>query len=434
MSGPKTARYTLTKEQQENLAAQNKCDNNIVSGISRFRNAVAKVNSVKRKIKVWSNSGNEENFPEIAEVTKAVESLDEQIQKIKEEFGTVLSYRRKFSSTPSKKALSEKEAILSQVNKLTKFSADIENDINAIKNIVEHINDDILYNIEKALPAAFNMNWDPESKEIMLKKSLYQKLSSLLKMELSEKLKQKVRSALKKSEGIKSYEYLCNFNAVTVVPLIDECNSYIHMQSEFGKEFDDLKNRYSSLCKLLEIHQDEFIFSTEGLNDLKNEVAFLEAELLQVQEEQYIADSIDEVMMEMGYNLIGHKVTRKDNGKRFRDELYEFKEGTVINVRYDDDGKIAMELGGTDNVDRLPDEGEISGLCDNMADFCNKFTEFEKRLAEKGVICKERLLHLPPTAEYAQIINTAEYTSVQADNKAQHHKKTSKKRLYKSEE
>jgi len=434
MSGPKTARYTLTKEQQENLAVQNKCDNNIVSGISLFRNAVAKVNSVKRKIKVWSNSGNEENFPEIAEVTKAVESLDEQIQKMKEEFGTVLSYRRKFSSTPSKKALSEKEAILSQVNKLTKFSADIENDINAIKNTVERINDDILYNIEKALPAAFNMNWNPESKEITLKKSLYQKLSSLLKMELTEKLKQKVHTVSKKLEGIKSYEYLCNFNAVTVVPLIDECNSYIHMQSEFGKEFDDLKNRYSSLCKLLEIHQDEFIFSTEGLNDLKNEVAFLEAELLHMQEEQYIADSIDEVMMEMGYNLIGHKVTRKSNGKRFRDELYEFKEGTVINVRYDDDGKIAMELGGTDNVDRLPDEGEISGLCDNMADFCSKFTEFEKRLAEKGVICKERLLHLPPTAEYAQIINTTEYTSVQADNKAQNHKKTSKKRLCKSEE
>ena len=63
-----------------------------------------------------------------------------------------------------------------------------------------------------------------------------------------------------------------------------------------------------------------------------------------------------------------------------------------------------------------------------------KFTEFEKRLAEKGVICKDRLLHLPPSAEYAQIINTTEYTSVQADNKAQNHKKTSKKRLYKSEE
>lgn len=431
MSGPKTSRYKLTKEQQENLAAQNKCDNKIFSGISNFRKVVAKVNSLKNKVNSFNNSGNEEAFPEIIAVNKAINELEEQIQKLKEEFGTVLSYRRKFSSTPSKKALSEKEAILSRVNKLTKFSENIENDVRTIQGTVERINNDILYSIEKALPSAFNMNWDSDSKEIALKKSLYQKLNSLLKVELSEKLKQKVRSALKKSEGIKSYEYLCNFNAVTVIPLVDECNSYIHMQSEFGNEFDELKNRYISLCKLFEIHQNEFIFSTEGLNDLKNEVAFLEAELLHAQEEQYIADSIDEVMIDMGYNLIGHKVTRKSNGKRFRDELYEFKEGTVINVRYDDDGKIAMELGGTDNVDRLPDEGEISGLCDNMADFCNKFTEFEKRLAEKGVICKERLLHLPPTAEYAQIINTAEYTSVQADNKAQHHKKT---RLYKSEE
>lgn len=434
MSGPKTARYTLTKEQQENLAAQNKCDNKIFSGISNFRKVVAKVNSLKNKVNSLTNSGNEEAFPEITTINKEIDDIETQIQKTKEEFKTVLSYSRNFSSTPSKKALSEKEAILSQVNKLTKFSADIENDINAIKNTVERINDDILYNIEKALPSAFNMDWDSDSKEITLKKSLHQKLNSLLNMELSEKLKQKVHSALKKSEGIKSYEYLCNFDAITVIPLTDECNSYIHMQSEFGNEFNELESRYISLCKLLEINQNEFIFSAAGLNDLKNEVTFLESELLRIQEEQHIADSIDEVMMDMGYNLIGHKLSRKSNGKRFRDELYEFKEGTVINVRYDDDGKIAMELGKADSLDRLPDEGEISGLCDNMADFCSKFTEFEKRLAEKGVICKDRLLHLPPSAEYAQIINTTEYTSVQADNKAQNHKKTSKKRLYKSEE
>ena len=44
-----------------------------------------------------------------------------------------------------------------------------------------------------------------------------------------------------------------------------------------------------------------------------------------------------------------------------------------------------------------------------MISFCDKFTEFEKRLAAKGIVCKNRVSHLPPKAEYAQIINTSDY-------------------------
>ena len=72
-------------------------------------------------------------------------------------------------------------------------------------------------------------------------------------------------------------------------------------------------------------------------------------------------------------------------------------------------GKIAMELGGIDSTDRLPSSSEASKLEDEMAAFCDKFTEFEKRLAAKGIVCKNRVSHLPPKAEYAQIINTSDY-------------------------
>ena len=44
-----------------------------------------------------------------------------------------------------------------------------------------------------------------------------------------------------------------------------------------------------------------------------------------------------------------------------------------------------------------------------MVAFCDKFTEFEKRLAAKGIVWKNRVSHLPPKAEYAQIINTSDY-------------------------
>ena len=152
-----------------------------------------------------------------------------------------------------------------------------------------------------------------------------------------------------------------------------------------------------------------FEVSENGIANLKAEISKLEAEALENSEQEYIAETIDEVMEEMGYDLIGSREVTKKSGKRFRDELYTFSEGTAVNIRYDNQGKIAMELGGIDSTDRLPSSSEASRLEDEMVAFCDKFTEFEKRLAAKGIVCKNRVSHLPPKAEYAQIINTSDY-------------------------
>ena len=68
-----------------------------------------------------------------------------------------------------------------------------------------------------------------------------------------------------------------------------------------------------------------------------------------------------------------------------------------------------MELGGIDTSDRLPDTNESAALCDAMENFCTDFKEIEKRLASKGVILADRISLLPPSIEYAQIINTNDY-------------------------
>lgn len=114
-------------------------------------------------------------------------------------------------------------------------------------------------------------------------------------------------------------------------------------------------------------------------------------------------------MEEMGYTVIGSREVTKKNGKHFRNELYTYGEGTAVTVTYSSDGKIAMELGGIDSKDRLPDAHETSVLCESMEQFCDDFKEIEKRLIAKGVVLADRISLLPPSAEYAQIINTADY-------------------------
>ncbi len=181
-------------------------------------------------------------------------------------------------------------------------------------------------------------------------------------------LKSKISNAIKCLEEIHDYAFFQNFKNITVS----------RIKKEYEKEQLQLQRR------------------------------FIEEQLYQ-KEQTYIADTIDEVMEEMGYALIGSREVTKKSGKRFHDELYTFSEGAAVNIRYDNQGKIAMELGGIDSTDRLPSSSEASRLEDEMVAFCDKFTEFEKRLAARGIVCKNRVSHLPPKAEYAQIINTSDY-------------------------
>ncbi|MCQ2433083.1 MAG: hypothetical protein MJ175_10825, partial [Clostridia bacterium] len=97
------------------------------------------------------------------------------------------------------------------------------------------------------------------------------------------------------------------------------------------------------------------------------------------------------------------------SGKRFRNELYTFNEGTAVNVTFSSDGQIAMELGGISHEDRIPTDEETEVLTEDMQSFCAEFADFERRLKAKGVVVGSRIALSPPTAEHAAIINVDDY-------------------------
>ena len=151
-------------------------------------------------------------------------------------------------------------------------------------------------------------------------------------------------------------------------------------------------------------------YSEEALAEIEEETERLEAEAVQAQEQSYVSECVDQVMAEMGYDLIGSReVVKKKSGKRFRNELFTFDEGTAVNVTYSSDGQISMELGGIAREDRIPDSAETERLTQDMRTFCGEFAEFERRLKEKGVVVRRRIALAPPDAAYASIINIADY-------------------------
>lgn len=204
---------------------------------------------------------------------------------------------------------------------------------------------------------------------------------------LPGELKAQISVALGSVANITDSEYLKNFKAVTL---------------------QKIKKSYKEFVEAFEAERLE--------------------KLVLAEEQEYIAAAIDEVIVEMGYELLGGKQVLKKSGKLSKSELYAFDHNTSLLVTYSDDGKIAMEIGAPDNEDREPTEHEKARLAYDMEQFCGNFSEIEEKLAEKGIILKDRVAMFPPTVEYAQIFNTTDFEMTEKE--AQRKKKAVAKTRY----
>ncbi|MPM13474.1 hypothetical protein SDC9_59831 [bioreactor metagenome] len=238
----------------------------------------------------------------------------------------------------------------------------------------------------------------------------YSYISNDLTNDCPADLKNEVLSAVAALSRITTKERLSTFQAVTIQPLLNKIDTARVRALEEKSELEELQSRYVVLCSVAGVQPEAF--SSEGgiLEKLRNKVATLEKQVVMQTEQEYISDCVNEVMSEMGYDIIGNRSVTKRSGKRFRNELFSYGDGTAINVTYDSEGQIAMELGGIDRADRIPTSDEANVLREGMESFCSDFRDFEELLKAKGVLIKSRISMAPPTAEYATIINVSDYT------------------------
>lgn len=234
-------------------------------------------------------------------------------------------------------------------------------------------------------------------------------LNSALELDISSELRNEGIEILKKAQEISNNDFIDNYYAMTVLPYTKKCKRYNEQVKEYGEEFEELISMHRYYSEYLGIPVMQFAFSMDKMETLKQEVKELEKRCEALEEQRYISESFDEVMRDMGYHVIGSRNKIKKSGRKFHNKLYQFSEGSAVNITYAADGQISMELGGVDTCDREPTKAEGSALCDEMSEFCDDFQEIEKRLKEKGVVLANRISMLPPVEEYAQIINISDY-------------------------
>lgn len=413
MSGPKTSRYTLTPEQRRILAEQRELERrkSVASeSIRRNNKRLLQIGSRFSTAKQVSSElmnriGNDSGF---ADKLKDLEGIIVPIAPViaKTNSDDVVSLEN--TSKTVAESLEKAEKL---VTELSRISAQNEVKLQTI----------LRAQIDKGFKTSFadievaSQTDMIESKNKIRVQLLQIKGNVNLPAELTAELKKTISNL----DTIENEEFLKNFSSVTVIPLLKRCKQFLAEYENCHEEFEKLYAEYIVICDLYYYVAQDYPCCAASVEKLKAEIQRIKEAVAEDDEQAYICDCLDEVMEEMGYTVIGSREVTKKNGKHFRNELYTYGEGTAVNITYSSDGRIAMELGGIDATDRLPNEYETSVLYESMEHFCGDFKEIEKRLLTKGVVLADRISLLPPNSEYAQIINTTDYQMTETADKLQ---------------
>lgn len=403
MSGPKSARYTLTPEQRRILAEARERERKTKRELDKLQQHRGELATLKERLSTATTSIDMlvDRIGDGNEVQRSIQNSISQIETIIQESAGLSKQRglEKLQVFNSKVKTVEEVA-----RKIVAQYESQSNEINAVlsKNIEDSITDGMLIRIDDEI---VNPQSYLESQIAKIKDTLHEIQSS----NVSSDLQKEGIIILERAQRITDDSFIDNYYAMTVLPYIKRCKAYEEQIKEYVEEFDELASKHRYYSEYLGMPVISFTFSMDSLNSLRREVAELESQSAKIEEQQYISESLNQVMRDMGYNVVGSREVVKKSGRKFRNELYHFSEGSVVNVTYAANGQISMELGGVDTCDREPSEEESSVLCDEMVEFCDEFPEIERRLKQKGVVLMNRISMLPPAEEYTQIINVSDF-------------------------
>lgn len=424
MSGPKVSIYEMSAKQRQNLRAQLNCLQRSIVCCEEIKKAISYLNGVNSQIQSLLSTFDiiNQRTGDSADEIAILNDLQSVLPK------DCLSYMEQRSNIPALQTdkititdaeLVKKKSVLAKLQELqnivVKRQGVVEDTLNTMdKKARQGVNEaqNAIAEDIAGVQSFFIPPTETDGEKFEAeKKQIEEHLHALsLCNDYPDDFKNEVLSVVAALLRVTTKERLSTFQSITIHPLLNKIDAArVRVQKE-KRELEELKSRYDALCSVAGVPPEEFSSAEGTLEQVKNKVSALEKQVVMQREQEYISDCVNEVMSEMGYDIIGNRSVTKKSGKRFRNELFSYGDGTAINVTYDSKGQIAMELGGIDRADRIPTSSEANVLCEDMESFCSDFRDFEERLKAKGVLMKARISMAPPTDEYATIINVSDYT------------------------
>lgn len=382
MSGPKSSRYTLTAEQRQFLMDQLAVRNDRAA----LQNALTELYQCSVYIREHAHRlGNADLHAMEAEIAFVKSLLAARVPTVPAE----LHAFRQQTHDRLHETLKTVSAAVSQQQAMK-------------RQVADSIARDVVQGYSSTLDDLF-------VSQAAVKAEYGKRLQAIAASAITPATAEQARAAVRQLRNVTDDRLLQSFAAITILPLEQQHRRETALYEEERERYELLSHRHAALCGQLNLPASPAPWQPGAAEALEKQIADMEQTVYRHEEQAYIRQALDEVMVDMGYALLGEREVRKRSGARFHHALYTLGDGTAVDVTYDANGQIAMELGGLDDVDRLPDAEETASLCRSMEDFCTSFTEFEARLATRGVVLKDRISLLPPAEDYAQIINVQDY-------------------------
>ena len=416
MSGPKISVYSLERERQRLLAAIRECDqqrtefiienSQLISDMSELLDDICKD---KEKI-IGLHCKSEKNEKSVQSFLEMESILSEFLQ----EATSLQSINRPIKNgkvTLTREELRKHEESLQQLKLLNQKVKKIDDQIREKYKILHEHSFSALKRDIHNRPAATSIDFThPADRAKYELQNLKNDMLSELNLRVNSgkysidllSLAEKIRLDIQKQPNISS---LKSYEKITLTQF------YLRLESETVEltRRRVLREAYIQACDEAGISPDPVIPDCGNAVRIEEAIEKINQMMIQKDARSYIMDTVDDVMSEMGYEVIGSRDVTKKNGRSFHDELYSYSSGTAINVIYSSDGQITMELGGLSHDDDLPNQSETELLTEEMQTFCSSFSTIEKKLAERGVLVGTRIALAPPDAEYAMKINLNDY-------------------------
>jgi hypothetical protein len=118
----------------------------------------------------------------------------------------------------------------------------------------------------------------------------------------------------------------------------------------------------------------------DSLEEIEAVYAKVEKDFNEVYKEQYISESIKEVMRDFGYDVLRSEVLKSDNNQSY----FDYDGSSAISIYRNEDGAMVMELVATGDESELT-ENEATVHLEKMRRFCDKYPKLLEEIKKKGI-------------------------------------------------
>lgn len=408
MSGPKVSVYTLTPEeiaaimlklqQEEERAVRHQ---QLMDSCQQYNQEIQKLQKELPDVDIYHTVGknwlHDENF-----VAK-IRNIKSKLQILKQE---VAGLGSEDNESLEQKLDSIKNQLVLQKTELDK----VVNQKEKLKRRLASILDTEIYTLftqEKTVDIQ-------ELKDEQQEKFKTDSIATLMELNDNQNLpplyKEKITKCIQRMKLANANHQLESFCVIELPETLKICKEFLRQWALLGATYKTLYVRY----RALKLHNNDSTieivpFGEHAIEHLKRLISLEEEKAKEKATQEYIHTTLNAVMADMGYPILGNKEVLKRNKTHFKSDLYRYSEDTAINITYNDNGQISLELGKLDRKSRIPSREEENYLENKMIQFCGHFKEIEHRLNRYGVELDKRIAMTPPTKDYAQIINIEGY-------------------------